>query len=319
LWLKTFDVQNEILADCHLSELTKRNSMKPSQRIQWRYFNIKWLWIVSFCLISTTVFNQPSPAYVLRGPHLLELMTQHYGRLNSLLVVQKVRYYTDNAEGIMVEADETLRYVFPNMFRSDTRSQNTRRIHVSAKGDVLTVIDKKIALKNETLFDLYKDILLYRSRRLLEKRLTSLGVDISITSLARFQGKIAYVLGAEKPDEYLPQIWIDKDSFQPIRWLTVLDHSEAPGNVLEIRYSEWRRVRGVWYPMHVDYYRDAVLIREIRVESLQVNPDFEENLFKIERLRADYMPAIREETDGSVSEELNEVEQTIDEFRKKFE
>lgn len=293
--------------------------MKSCGQIQWYGIINKWLRIVFFCLLSTIVCIQPSPAYILRGPHLLELMTQHFGRLKSLLVVQKVRYFPDQAEGIMVEADETLRYVFPNIFRSDTRSQNTLRIHVTVRGDALTVIDQKIALKNETLFDLYKDILLYRSRRLLERRLTVLGIDVAVTGLARFQGKIAYLLGAEKPDQYLPQVWIDKESFQPIRWLTMLDHSEESGAVLEIRYSEWRRVRGAWYPMHVDYYRNDVLIREIRVESLQINPAFASDLFKFEKLRADALPAVREDRDGSVSEELNEVEQTIDEFRKKFE
>ena len=258
-------------------------------------------------------------AYILRGPHILDLMTQHYGKPQSVLVVQQVHFYDQDSKEIKAEATETIRYIFPDMFRSETRSENTLRVHVAAKGAALTIIDEKIALKTETVFDLYKDILLYRSRKMMEKRMSYLGIDYSVTSLARFQGKIALVLGAEKPDENLSQIWIDKETFHPIRWLMVSDDSQATEGVMEIRYSEWRSVKGAWYPMHIDYYQNNVLVREIRVESLMVNPFFSQDLFDIERLSVKYLPAVHEVSDGSVSGELNEVDKTIDEFRKKFE
>jgi hypothetical protein len=105
------------------------------------------------------------------------------------------------------------------LFRSDILSENTQKIHVVSKGRELTIIDGKIADDFQSVFDIYKDLILYRSRILLQKRLDMLGVDGSISSLGRFRGKIAYIVGAQYPDESASQVWLNKDTFRPIRWI----------------------------------------------------------------------------------------------------
>jgi len=156
--------------------------------------------------------GQASHAYILRGPHLLELLTKQYGATESLMVVQKVLFYEAASGKILAEADETLRYVFPDVFRSDSISPYASRLHLLSGGKTLTVIDDKIVANDETLFDLYKDILLYRTRELLGKRLAAAGIDTSLTCLGRFEGKIAVVLGSEKSDERVSQVWVDKET-----------------------------------------------------------------------------------------------------------
>ncbi|MCI0569994.1 MAG: hypothetical protein L0Y66_04520 [Myxococcaceae bacterium] len=56
------------------------------------------------------------------------------------------------------------------------------------------------------------------ARGALEAHLRSIGVEPRITSLARFGGKVAYVLGSRA--EGKAQLWVYKDSFQParLRW-----------------------------------------------------------------------------------------------------
>jgi outer membrane lipoprotein-sorting protein len=274
---------------------------------------------VALCFMAVLLLTiGPAHAYILRGPHILELMTQKYGKPRSMLVSQKVLFYHAGETGT-TEVSETLRYIVPEAFRSDSISENSERIHVMSKGEAMTVIDGKIAVTAETLFDIYKDILLYRSRELLRARLSALGVDMSVVAFGRFQDKIAFVIGAEKPDDPVSQVWIDKDSFLPIRWLMKADGFDAQKMDMEIRYSEWRQIDNAWYPMQIAFYQDEKPVREINVEELRMNLSFPKDLFDIERLKTKYVSAVPEVKDGSVSGEINEIEKSINEFRKKFE
>jgi hypothetical protein len=123
----------------------------------------RWIAAILICVLSMIAHGQESHAYIVRGPHLLELLTKQYGATKSLMVIQKVLFYEAASGKILAEADETLRYVFPDVFRSDSISPYASRLHLLSGGKTLTVIDEKIVANDETLFDLYKDILLYRS------------------------------------------------------------------------------------------------------------------------------------------------------------
>jgi outer membrane lipoprotein-sorting protein len=263
--------------------------------------------------------GQSAHAYILRGPHLLELLTRQYGNPGSLMVVQKVLFYEAASGKVLTEADETLRYVFPNVFRSDSISPNASRVHLVSGEKTLTVIDEKIVANDETLFDLYKDILLYRSRESLGKKLTAAGIDTTLTCMGRFQDRIAVVLGSEKSDEQVSQVWVDKETFQPIRWVLVDDSIDTPGADLEIRYDDWRQVKHTWYPMHVAIYKGGGMVREIRVQAVRVGPSFPKGLMDVESLQMKYLQSMPKQLDPSVDGELNEIEKTINEFRKRIE
>lgn len=266
----------------------------------------------------------PVKAYVLPGPYVLELMTRKLGTARKLLVYQKLILY-NSVPGDGVELGETLRYIFPEKFRSDIVSDNIQRILVISKDTALTVIDGKVLAERESWTDHYKDIILYRSRLLLQKRLSSLGVDVSVVSLGRFQGKIAYVIGAQYPDESVPQVWIEKETFRPIRWLITGKNDPLYASTgsykdcLEVRYYDWQQAEKIWYPMSIEFYQNDILIRRIKVDQLTTNPSFSEDLFDIRLLRSLYSsvsPLVQEQ---QKSESLDEVQKAIEEFKKIYE
>jgi outer membrane lipoprotein-sorting protein len=235
------------------------------------------------------------------------------------MVFQNVRFYEPESAKVLAEAEETLRYLFPYDFRSDSTSQNATRIHLISEGRVLTAVDEKIVANQETSFDLYKDILLYRTRELLQQRLTSLGIDTSLTCLGRFKGRIAIVLGSEKPNEPVSQVWVDKETLQPMRWRIVSDSRDMPPKDVEIRYDEWRQVNKTWYPMVIGVYNNGALEREIHVKALRVNSSFPQRLFDTQLMEVQYLQSVAESPDQSVDGELSEIEKTINEFRKRIE
>ncbi|MBT8350834.1 MAG: hypothetical protein KJO26_06325 [Deltaproteobacteria bacterium] len=268
------------------------------------------------------LFFVPANAYVLQGPHLLELMAQNIGKTESLFVSQQLALYDDSFKDGSIELKEALKYIFPEKFRSDVVSKNGKRIHVVSKGRSLTIIDGKTVASRETIFDRYKDIILYNSRSALMQKLVHLGINTSVVSLGRFENKPVYILGAQYPDESVSQIWINKETFRPFRWIISTERSNGLIDSLEVRYSKWRKIRKIFYPMHIEFYQDDQLVRIIKVNEIKVNPAISGALFDINRLKSTY-PEDKRDTqvlsDQRQPSELTEVQKMIEEFKKIYE
>jgi outer membrane lipoprotein-sorting protein len=273
-------------------------------------------------LISVAIVTglcAPTNAYVLPGPYILKLMIQNLGKAKSLLVSQKLVIHDDTPQKRGVELSETLRYVFPEMFRSDISSEHVHRIHVLSKGKAVTVIDGKVANESDNRYDRYKNILLFKPRKMLQDKLSLLGVDVTVSSLGRFQGKPAYVLGAQYPDETTPQVWLDKDTFRPFRWIMTSKAGQSRENSIEVRYVEWQKVHHTWYPMRIEFFMAGILVREIHVQNIKVNPSFSKKLFDIKHLKSLYPQGPPAEQEQENKKDLNEVQKTIEDFKKLYE
>jgi len=307
--------------------------------------------VISFCI------NGPVHGYVLQGPHLLDLMIKQLGEAQSLFVSQELIFYrlasqvdtepnetgTENQEQDNTEIDlppdqttqveenatveetlkleETLRFIFSKAFRSDAKSYDSERIHVVSGDKSLTIVDGNIVPHEANRFDLYKDILLYRTREGLAERLLELGVDVSVSSLGRFEGEIEFVLGAVYPDESVSQIWIDRETFLPTRWIIRGNPPQADSgtDVLEVRYLAWWKSGKSRYPSRIEFYQDGKLVRVNQVKSFREGDIFSDDLFDIEHLRSSYPLAPEQPLVPGEHEEPSEVQKTIDEFKRVFE
>jgi outer membrane lipoprotein-sorting protein len=267
---------------------------------------------IFFCLAILGFQHASLHAYVLPGPFLLKLMAQNLGDADRLLVTQKLILHDDNPNMNTDELSETLKFKFPKTFRSDIVSENIQRIRILSNRIVFTVIDGKISDEPESAYDHYKDLMLFRSREILEERLSDLGVDVNISSLGRFKGTPAYVLGAQYPDETPPQVWLDKKTFLPFRWII---NGNASQN-LEVRYLDWKNLNQTWYPMRIEFFSNGNLVREIHVQDIKVNPSFKDDLFDIQKLTSLYPKDATIEPKNGDKEELDEVQKTIEEFKK---
>ena len=267
---------------------------------------------IFFCLAILGFQHATLHAYVLPGPFLLKLMTQNLGNADRLLVTQKLILHDDNPNMNTDELSETLTFKFPKTFRSDIVSENIQRIRILSNRIVFTVIDGKISDEPENAYDHYKDLILFRSREIIEERLSDLGVDVKVSILGRFQGTPAYVLGAQYPDETPPQVWLDKNTFRPLRWII---SGKATQN-LEVLYLDWKNLNKTWYPMRIEFFSNGNLVREIHVQDIKVNPSFPDDLFDIQKLTLLYPKDAPIEPKNGDKEELDEVQKTIEEFKK---
>ena len=193
-------------------------------------FKIGLIWYSAFVIFFG--FSGQIHAYVLQGPHVIELMIDKLGTAESLFVLQKLTLHRIEAPGDeeqpvdfadsdpsakatedayveqdlppdkqtadqeTVEFEESLRYIFSKAFRSDAKSSKSERIHIFDGEKELTIIDGNIMPATSARFNIYKDLLLYRSRQALADRLLELGVDVFVSSLGRFENKIVLLFNS---------------------------------------------------------------------------------------------------------------------------
>jgi hypothetical protein len=305
-------------------------------------------------LILTVVYPNETPSYVLQGEHIIKLMAEKLGQADSLFVSQRILFYNvepridsqddqsvrndiaapadpmsgqavdleepagEPAEPEPIKLEESIRYLFSQAFRSDIMSETNQRIYVYNGGQTVTVIDGMIADFTESRFDLYKDLLLYRSRETLAERLENLGINVAVSSLGKFEDRLALIVGAEFPDETAPQVWIDKETFQPLRMILPAADDNHSG-VLEIRYDNWQPISKTWYPMQIEFIQDGLTVRTVEVHNYEINPRFSKDIFNITRLISEYRQSNTAVEHLGNSEDFNEVQKTIEEFKKIFE
>jgi hypothetical protein len=257
--------------------------------------------------------------YVLPGQHLLLMMTESLGSATSLTVHQRTFLYDDSAQGPQAELSETLTYRFSNAFLSESVSPHLTRIHLDVLDDAVTIVDNRLALQDESRFDRYKDLLLFHSRILLTDRLSRRGIDTMISSLGRFEGEPVYVLGAQYPDKTMAQIWIEKETFRPLRLLIPMTGTEGSVEMLEFRYLLWQENGKVWYPLRIECYENERLIRMMVVSDMEVDPLIDDEDFDIGFLRAQYGEEAYIEEDLLAPEEEDDIQKALDDFKKRYE
>lgn len=280
-----------------------------------RTFKIK-VFFYACLLLPGLLTASPAIAYVLKGEHIIQLMIVENNFPGRLLLKQQVAFFDSHIEIINKVYEQQVYYRVPEEFRADINAQDLQRIHVVSSDNALTVIDGRIVAESEIWADHYKDIFFYRSRKELVKKLESLGINFSVTSLGRYRKMICYIIGAQYPDESVPQLWIAKDTFQPVRWIVETSNVQGIAEHKEIIYSDWKSHYNSRYPDKIEFYQAGHLIRSITVREVETNPRFAGDLFDIDNLKTIYSPGIIEDTDVL---RQNDIQRRIKEFNRIYE
>ncbi|NVM23681.1 MAG: hypothetical protein HWN68_18105 [Desulfobacterales bacterium] len=235
------------------------------------------------------------------------------------MVSQKTVLYDPGLEGGMQELDETLYYGYPDRFRSEVSTHGVEQIRVVNPEGALIVLNGKIIGDAEEPFDHFKALLLYLETELLADRLFRLGINIGLVSLGRFKDKIAYVIGAKYPDESVPQVWIDKETFRPVRFiLNGGGGKDAP--LKEIEYTDYKPLNeGNSYPSRILFFEGGTLVRMQVLKTFRIEPEVPDQLFDVAYLKSTYEPIAATQPTPLPASELDEVKKSIQDFKKIFE
>lgn len=272
---------------------------------------------LTLVLVLSAIGSSPVWAYVPPASQLLQLMRQALGQTPAATVRQRVSFLDSQGRFGAKGIPEILKYDFPDRFRSDIQSESAQRVHVVSKGRTLTAVNRQIVAEAENRYEFYKDIFLYNSTSLIAQRLASLGVDVSLSSLGRFDGRLVFVVGAKYPDETRSQIWLDKETLRPVRWVIMPSAGVRTAGTLDIRYAQWRQTGELWYPWQVRFYLDKEPVRRIQVEHVDVSGEFPAAIFDIDQLKSSFAPTAA--TQVKPPPAVGEVQAAIENFRRLYE
>jgi hypothetical protein len=296
---------------------------------------------ILFWLGCLFLFNSHSAlGYVIDGSKVLELTARQIGRADTLTVTQNLTTYVVDEHTKRNMAEEDVRYIFPNIFRVDSTADGVQKIFLASDDLSLAVINSKVDSRAESELDLYHYLLLQHYSSGLTNFLEAYGIDTTISSLGKFEKKVAYVVGAQYPNQDNSQLWIDKATLLPMRWILVIfsqsdqnssDKVEVDSPVLdrlEFRFSLWQKFGKLNYPKRIDIFYNDILQREVRVNDVKVDLKLDEALMDIAKQRALYpenkVNATDPQNDGyEINDEqensIDDIQKTIDNFNKKFE
>lgn len=252
---------------------------------------------------------------MLPGPQLLERMAEALGPVGGVEIHQRLLF----AGGSGRTVNETLHFNAPDFFRFESRTEDSHRIHVVAAGQAVTIMDGRCISDSPDPWNRYTDLLFCRSRALLVEKLGLSGVDVTVSSLGRFEGRVCRIIGARYPELSAPQVWLDKDSFFPLRLLMPKTAPDGSLNLLEFRYLEWRKTENFWYPGRIQVLEGDTPVREIVADEVRSNAVAADALFDLEALRRQYPAAEGNSSEPGTPEESDEIHKTIEDFKKRFE
>jgi hypothetical protein len=245
-------------------------------------------------------------------------MVQRLSGAKTLRVLQNVEIQDADVTKHPLELAETLSYIYPNRFRSDAWYKGTNRIYVASFDQFLTVIDARITSHKKGRFERYIDPLLHQTRSGMLKSLLAAGIDVGISSLGKSEAGTAFVIGAQYPDSAVSQLWVDKESFLPVRLMIVDKGSGEESQRLEFVYRNWQSFGKIWYPMLIETYHNDILLRRAQARNVMVDNDFSPQLLDIAILIGLYNTESQDRKQEP-QPDPDDVQHAIDDFRKKFE
>ncbi|SHJ14581.1 hypothetical protein SAMN02745216_01135 [Desulfatibacillum alkenivorans DSM 16219] len=311
--------------------------------------------ICTLAFFSLTAFS--AQAYVLPAEQVLELMVKAQGPAKGLSVAEQVVVYpppeiqpeqavqpendaassgmeSREGEAVGEESAEpaplapltlegSVSYQFPDKFREEIKYPTGLGILAVSPAGAAKVENNHLISEFEDQYDLFKEPLLYRNALLLQERLSLAGVRTDVCSLGYWQGKAAFVIGAQFPDETVPQLWVEKNTFLPIRFIVTRAASGGNQDSLEVQYSDWqgllvqdgKKIRHR-YPGRITFVSNGQIVSQRTMVNYAMNPSFPPESFDVSRMRRAYEPAPHLMPQDPVSEEMQGVHNAFEVFKK---
>jgi hypothetical protein len=107
------------------------------------------------------------------------------------------------------------------------------------------------------------------------------GVNTEVVSLARFDGRVAWLIGSKPWERDKPQLWLDKDTYLVVRVVKFNKREGGATQKIDERYLGWGSpIGGNWFPASIEVWVDDKLMQRTLVRNVERNQAFDATLFK---------------------------------------
>jgi hypothetical protein len=234
-------------------------------------------------LFASIIAPSIGHSYILPSTQIIEFMVKKYASVTTLQMTQLTKALDlDSARETVF--GETIFLMSPDRYRSEVAGQPGKRILVHNRSRTLKIIDGEVGYARENRGFLFHFLMLAQDPRHVLKDLEQLGVNLDMVSLARLEGRIAYLIGNK--EEGSPRLLVDKDLFIPL----LLQYGS-----ITFFASDFEELKPkLWYPRSLlhsyaganieDYFQE-----EYRIKDIIVNPSIDASLFDIVAIRSRFV------------------------------
>ncbi len=173
------------------------------------------------------------------------------------------RYKNDS----LVKADTWYeRIAYPDMLRIDIGSPNSGNGIIFRKDSTYVFNNNKItrSIKNENELIFFLGGLYFVSFDDVLSHFKALHYDLSKFHTSTWKGHPVYVIGADKDDEKINQLWVDQDKLIPVRFIKYDNKSKEEGLFEQhiALKNAWSETKCIFYVndhlLQVEKYHDVV-------------------------------------------------------------
>lgn len=242
---------------------------------------------VSVALVLSLPFS--ASGYIPSANFIIKMMLEGNQAIQDIRVEQTATVFDKNSGRESFQIPEVLYLRVPDSYRLDITLPEEKKTVIYSEGETLTIVGSKVISHSQDEKSIFKDFFIKQSVAEIIELLHSRNVNTQRMGLGRFDGRIAYIIGAKERETKFPQLWIEKDNFLPLRFI-VEEKKKDSITTLEIRYLNYQHVDGkYWYPSTVEFYYDNKLALRYQTQKVVVNTNIPDNLFDISKIKKEYI------------------------------
>jgi len=236
-----------------------------------------------FLVATLLTLNFVQAQSIRNGEDVLHAMHDRYASswYSTVTFVQKSTTYKPDGTS---SAETWYEAAFvPGKLRIDIGPPSDGKGYVFDNGDLTVIKDNKVTAKQKDLnillvlgFDVYR-----QSPETTIQVVKGEGYDLSKVHEDTWEGKAAYVVGADKGDLKSKQFWIAKDS---LLFLRVIEPSRGDATKLnDIRFIHYQPLAGTWIAAGVEVYADGKKVFSEDYSDIQANVKLDPGTFEPEK------------------------------------
>ncbi|MFA6088044.1 hypothetical protein [Mucilaginibacter sp.] len=168
------------------------------------------------------------------------------------------------------------RIVYPDMLRIDFGSVNSGNGVIYRGDSSYSFRNNKVirAARGENELIFFLGGMYFKTFDQLLAHFAELHFDLSKFHESSWKGKPVYVLGAEKDDDTLNQLWIDKDKLVAVRYFKF-----DKGTKTEATFEEHKMLNGAWSETLCKFFINDKLLQTETYHDIVANTPIDKNVF----------------------------------------
>ena len=237
-----------------------------------------WIFLVLLSLSATQAL-----AYILPAPFLLQMLAEQRRDLKLRDISAQLEVERHGEDEIF---DERLYLKSPERMRLVDETENGR-VYVEREGKRAVGTAERLKPMDGLATDLMARLLMPAGSSVddMAKRLLatvkSVGIDTEIVSLARDNERVVYVIGAKPWEKDKPQLWLDKTSMMPVRFILFAKEGAAGARYETRLLGYGGATAGDFLPQTIERYVDGKKVWRATLSKVDVNQKLPETLFVI--------------------------------------